>query len=72
MLSYPRCPVVLCVRHRGNDACCSIVFDTLDGVFEFSGMWPELLMTYAISCPLWSSVYKCQRVECAVTSPGED
>ena len=22
-------------------------------------------MTSAISCPLWSSVYECQRVECA-------
>ena len=28
-----------------------------------------LLMTSAISCPLWSSVYECQRVECAFTSP---
>ena len=35
----------------------------------FSVMWSELLMTSAISCPLWSSVYKCQRVECAFTSP---
>ena len=26
-------------------------------------------MTSAISCPLWSSVYKCQRVEFAFTSP---
>ena len=26
-------------------------------------------MTPAISCPLWSSVYECQRVECAFTSP---
>ena len=26
-------------------------------------------MTSAISCPLWSSVYECQRVECAFTSP---
>ena len=25
-------------------------------------------MTSAISCPLWSSVYECQRVECAFTS----
>ena len=33
------------------------------------GMWSELLMTSAISCPLWSSVYECQRVECAFTSP---
>ena len=26
-------------------------------------------MTSAISSPLWSSVYECQRVECAFTSP---
>ena len=26
-------------------------------------------MTSAISCPLWSSVYECHRVECAFTSP---
>ena len=26
-------------------------------------------MTSAISCPLWLSVYECQRVECAFTSP---
>ena len=32
-------------------------------------MWSELLLTSAISCPLWSSVYECQRVECAFTSP---
>ena len=29
----------------------------------------KLLMTSAISCPIWSSVYACQRVECAFTSP---
>ena len=45
--------------------CCSVVFGTLVGVFVFSVMWSELLMTSAISCPLWSSVYECQRVECA-------
>ena len=39
------------------------------GCFVFSVMWSELLMTSAISCPLWSSVYECQRVECAFTSP---
>ena len=44
-----------------------MVFGTLVGVF--SVMWSELLMTSAISCPLWSSVYECQRVECAFTSP---
>ena len=53
----------------GEDVCCSVVFGTLVGVFVFSVMWSELLMTSAISCPLWSSVYECQRVECAFTSP---
>ena len=38
-------------------------------VYWFSVMWSELQMTSAISCPLWSSVYECQRVECAFTSP---
>ena len=45
----------------GDDVCCSVVFGTLVGVFVFSVMWSELLMTSAISCPLWSSVYECQR-----------
>ena len=53
----------------GDDVCCSVVFGTLVGVFVFSVMWSELLMTSAISCPLWSSVYECQRVECQFTSP---
>ena len=46
----------------GGGVCCSMVFGTLVGVF--SVMWSELLITSAISCPLWS-----QRVECAFTSP---
>ena len=46
----------------GDNVCCSVVFGTLVGVFV-------LLMTSAISCPLWSSVYDGQRVECAFTSP---
>ena len=46
-----------------------MVFGTLVGVFVFSVMWSELLMTSAISCPLWSSVYECHKVECAFTSP---
>ena len=46
----------------GDDVCCSVAF-------VLSVMWSELLMTSAISCPLWSSVYECQRVECAFTSP---
>ena len=35
----------------------------------FNVMWSELLMTSAISCPLWSSVFECQRVDCAFTYP---
>ena len=53
----------------GEDVCCSVVFVTLVGVFVFSVMLSELLMTSAISCPLWSSVYECHKVECAFTSP---
>ena len=51
----------------GEYACCSVVFGTLVGVNVFCVMWSKLLMTSAISCPLWSSVYECQRVECAFT-----
>ena len=53
----------------GDDVCCSMVLGILLGVFVFSVMWSELLMPSAVSCPLWSSVYECQRVECAFTSP---
>ena len=52
----------------GEDVCCSEVFGTLVGVFVFSIMWSELLMTSAISCLLWSSVYECHKVACAFTS----
>ena len=52
----------------GENVCCSVVFGTLVGVFVFSVMWSELLMPSAISCPLWASVYKRKRVECAFTS----
>ena len=41
----------------GDDVCCSMVFGTLVGVFVFSSMLSELLITSAISCALWSSVY---------------
>ena len=53
----------------GDDVCCSVVLGTLVGVFVFSVMWSALLMASAIRCSLWSSVYECQRVECALTSP---
>ena len=46
-----------------------MVFGTLVGVFVFCVMWSELLITSAISCPLWSSEYESQRVGCAFTSP---
>ena len=39
----------------GDDVCCSVLFGTLVGVFVFSVMWSELLMTSAIRCPLSSS-----------------
>ena len=53
----------------GEDVCCNVVFGTLVGVFVFSGMCSEMLMTSAISCPLWSSVCECHKVECLFTSP---
>ena len=53
----------------GEDVCFSVVFDTLVGVFVFSVMWSKLLMTSSISCPLWSSVYECHKVECAFRPP---
>ena len=53
----------------GDDVRCSEVFGTLVGVVVFGIMWSELLITSAIRCPLWSSVYECQRLECALTSP---
>ena len=49
--------------------CLALWLGCLSLVFEFGVMWSELLMTSAISCPQWSSVYECQRVECALTSP---
>ena len=67
MLSYLRCRlcgVLDTVVISGEDVC-SVVFGTLVDVFVFSVMWHDLLMTSAISCPLRSSVYECQKVECA-------
>ena len=40
----------------GDDVCCSVVLGSVVGVFVFSVMWSELLMTSDISCPLCSSV----------------
>ena len=47
----------------GDGVCCSVGFGTLVGVFLFSGMWSELLVTSAISCSLWLSVYEWERVD---------
>ena len=46
------------------------MFDTLVGMIVLSViiLWSELLMTSAISCPMWSSVCECHKVECAFTS----
>ena len=42
----------------GEEVCCNVAFETLIGVYVFNTIWSELLMTSAISCPLWSSVYE--------------
>ena len=52
----------------GEDVCCIGVFGTLVGVLMFSVLRSELLMTSAISCPMWSSVNDCHKLECAFTS----
>ena len=55
----------------GEDVCCSVVFALwlVCLCLVFSVMWSVVLMTAAISCPLWSSVYECHNVECAFTFP---
>ena len=53
----------------GKEVSCSVVFSTLVAVSVFSVIWFVVLMTSAISCPLRSSVHKCQRVECVFTYP---
>ena len=45
-----------------------MVFGTLVGVSVFCVIRSELVMTSAISFPLWSPVCECQRVECPFTS----
>ena len=45
------------------------LFGTLVGVSVLSFMWLELESVSEISSPRWSSVYECQSVECAFTSP---
>ena len=56
----------------GDDVCCSVVFGTLVGVFVFSVMWSELLMTSAISCPLWVISVRVPESGVCVHISGED
>ena len=53
----------------GDVGCWCALFGTLVGVFVLSVMWLELESVSEISSPRWSSVYECQSVECAFTSP---
>ena len=43
----------------GEYVCCSVVFVTQVGVSVCGVIWSEWLVTSAISCSLWSSVYEC-------------
>ena len=49
--------------------CWCALFGTLVGVSVLSVMLLELESVSEISSPRWSSVYECQSVECAFTSP---
>ena len=53
----------------GDVGCWCALFGTLVGVSVLSVMWLELESVSEISSPRWSSVYECQRVVCAFTSP---
>ena len=53
----------------GDFGCWCALFGTLVGVSVLSVMWLELESISEISSPRWSSVYECQSVECAFTSP---
>ena len=53
----------------GDVGCWCALFGTLVGVSVLSVMWLELESVSEISSPRWLSVYECQSVECAFTSP---
>ena len=57
------------VEISGDEVCCSVAFGTLVGLFLFSVMWSELLMTSAICWPQLVISVQVQRVECSFTSP---
>ena len=53
----------------GDVGCCCALYGTLVEVSVLSAMWLELESVSEISSPRWSSVYECQSVEWAFTSP---
>ena len=53
----------------GDVGCWCALFGTLVGVSVLSVMWLELESVSKISSPRCASVYECQSVECAFTSP---
>ena len=53
----------------GDVGCWCSLFGTLVGVSVLSVMRLELESVSEISSPRWSSVYECQSVGCAFTSP---
>ena len=53
----------------GEDDCCSVMFNTLVGVFVLSVIWSELFMISDMIYPLWASLCKYHRLECVLTSP---
>ena len=60
-------PCMLCVPLLMSlFVLCVACFDSVCELFGDSKL--SLSQTITISCPLWSSVYEYQRVECAFTS----
>ena len=53
----------------GDVGCWCALIGTLVGVSVLSVMWLQLESVSEISSRRWSSVYECQSVECAFTSP---
>ena len=53
----------------GDVGCWCALFGTLVVFFVLSVMCLELESVSEISSPRWSSVYECQSVGCAFTSP---
>ena len=56
----------------GEDVCCSLMFGTLVGVFVFSCMWFELLMTSAYIVVLCGISVRVPESGVCVHISGED